>query len=102
MRLANIDGRAALLTPDGTIDLERATCGRFGPDIQGCYDHWQELVELAPFLAADGAVDPPTPSEVRLGNPVPRPRQVFAIGLNYAEHAAEVSVALPDELTVFT
>ena len=36
------------------------------------------------------------------GNPVPQPRQVFAIGLNYAAHAAEASLAVPDDLTVFT
>ena len=36
------------------------------------------------------------------GNPVPQPRQIFAIGLNYAAHAAEASLAVPEDLTVFT
>ena len=34
-----------------------------------------------------------------LGAPVPRPRQVFAIGLNYAEHAAEAGYP-PDSMPV--
>ena len=40
------------------------------------------------------------PSE--FGNPVPLPRQIFAIGLNYAAHAEEASLAVPEDLTVFT
>ena len=37
----------------------------------------------------------------KLDAPVPRPRQVFAIGLNYRAHAAEGSFSAPDEPTVF-
>jgi 2-keto-4-pentenoate hydratase/2-oxohepta-3-ene-1,7-dioic acid hydratase in catechol pathway len=33
---------------------------------------------------------------------VQRPRQVFAIGLNYLDHAAESGVKAPDSATVFT
>lgn len=38
---------------------------------------------------------------VRLLNPLPRPRIVFAIGLNYADHAAESGQAVPDFPVVF-
>jgi 2,4-diketo-3-deoxy-L-fuconate hydrolase len=41
------------------------------------------------------ATRPPTP-------PVPKPRQIFAIGLNYRAHAAESQFAVPDEPVVFT
>ncbi|WP_103384485.1 fumarylacetoacetate hydrolase family protein, partial [Pseudonocardia dioxanivorans] len=37
-----------------------------------------------------------------LGNPAPVPRQVFAIGLNYADHAAESAFAVPEHPPVFT
>jgi 2-keto-4-pentenoate hydratase/2-oxohepta-3-ene-1,7-dioic acid hydratase in catechol pathway len=40
--------------------------------------------------------------EEELGNPVPRPRQVFAIGLNYADHAAESKLSVPETPPVFT
>ena len=34
--------------------------------------------------------------------PVPRPRNCFAVGLNYADHAAESSLDLPENPLVFT
>jgi len=40
--------------------------------------------------------------ERRLGAPVPRPPQVFAIGLNYRDHAEEAGLELPESPMVFT
>jgi 2-keto-4-pentenoate hydratase/2-oxohepta-3-ene-1,7-dioic acid hydratase in catechol pathway len=40
-------------------------------------------------------------SEVTLLAPVPRPRAIFGIGLNYAAHAAETGAELPDAPMVF-
>jgi 2-keto-4-pentenoate hydratase/2-oxohepta-3-ene-1,7-dioic acid hydratase in catechol pathway len=40
--------------------------------------------------------------EATLGAPSPAPRQVFAIGLNYAGHAAESGMELPQVPAVFT
>jgi 2,4-didehydro-3-deoxy-L-rhamnonate hydrolase len=40
--------------------------------------------------------------EDALRNPVPRPHQVFAIGLNYRGHAAEAGAELPTVPAVFT
>ena len=37
-----------------------------------------------------------------LGAPVPRPRQVFALGLNYALHAREAGLELPPMPLAFT
>jgi 2-keto-4-pentenoate hydratase/2-oxohepta-3-ene-1,7-dioic acid hydratase in catechol pathway len=37
-----------------------------------------------------------------LGCPVPRPRQVFAIGLNYRSHAEESGMAVPEVPATFT
>ena len=38
----------------------------------------------------------------QLQAPVPRPPQVFGIGLNYKAHAEEGIFSVPDEPTVFT
>ncbi|KQV06257.1 fumarylacetoacetate hydrolase family protein [Leifsonia sp. Root112D2] len=89
MKIANLDGRAALITGGGATDVAAASDGRFGPDPQSLFDHWSAFTEWAstvelPDAAASAAID-----VEGLGAPVPRPRQVFAIGLNYAEHAAE-------------
>lgn len=84
------------------IDVSEETGGLFSPRIEECYERWDELLEVAATLG--GVTGRPlaevTPEE--FGNPAPKPRQVFAIGLNYAAHAAEASLAVPEELTVFT
>jgi 2-keto-4-pentenoate hydratase/2-oxohepta-3-ene-1,7-dioic acid hydratase in catechol pathway len=38
---------------------------------------------------------------VRLLEPVPRPRAIFCIGLNYAQHARETGMGLPEKPLVF-
>ena len=49
--------------------------------------------------AADGGAHPL--AEVTLLAPVPRPRAIFGIGLNYAAHAAETGAELPETPMVF-
>lgn len=99
MKLANLAGRAVLLGADGATDVASASGGRFGPDPQALFDDWQPFVEWASALQdADAAASDSFQIE-ELGAPVPRPRQVFAIGLNYAEHAAEAGYP-PDSLPV--
>jgi 2-keto-4-pentenoate hydratase/2-oxohepta-3-ene-1,7-dioic acid hydratase in catechol pathway len=96
MRLANISDRLSLITPAGeVVDVSQETGGRFSPRIQDCYDRWDELLEVASALqrtAGKPLADVPARD---FGNPAPHPRQVFAIGLNYADHAAEASLAVP-------
>ncbi len=48
---------------------------------------------------ADGPAHPL--SEVTLLAPVPQPRAIFGIGLNYAAHAAETGAQLPEAPMVF-
>lgn len=50
---------------------------------------------------ADVGALPDAPAGVRLGAPVARPRNVFAIGLNYADHARETGAAIPAEPILF-
>jgi len=52
-------------------------------------------------LAADPAALPAAPAGARLGAPVARPRNVFAIGLNYSDHAKETGAAIPAEPILF-
>jgi 2-keto-4-pentenoate hydratase/2-oxohepta-3-ene-1,7-dioic acid hydratase in catechol pathway len=89
MKLANIDGRAALVfTSNGdelALDVETASDGKWSSDPQAVYADWDGFVAWAATVEPGGvAFDRGT-----LGAPVPRPAQVFAIGINYAEHAAE-------------
>ena len=99
MKLANLGGRATVVTGAGGIDVERASNGRFGPDVQAIYDDWAAFRELAAgFDEANGEIV----DETMLRCPVPAPRQVFAIGLNYRAHAEESGMAVPDEPIVFS
>ena len=52
-------------------------------------------------LAAKPEALPDAPANVRLGAPVARPRNVFAIGLNYSDHAKETGAAIPSEPILF-
>ena len=100
MRLINFDGRLNLLTRAGAVDVGNASGGRFPADPQAVYDCWDGFIAWAESVPVDGtpavALNP-----ARLGPPVPRPRQIFAIGLNYAAHADESGFIEPDEPVVF-
>jgi 2-keto-4-pentenoate hydratase/2-oxohepta-3-ene-1,7-dioic acid hydratase in catechol pathway len=103
VRLANHDGRAVLvLTDDKGADVATASSGRFGPDLVALYPRWEEFVAWAasalPGLTPDVALD-----RALLASPSPAPSQVVAIGLNYADHAAETGFEPPSGLPpVFT
>jgi 2,4-didehydro-3-deoxy-L-rhamnonate hydrolase len=98
VKLANLDGRAALVLGDEIADIATASDGRFGPDPMGLYDEWDAFRDFA----ATVTVGTGPLIEADLRNPVPRPRQVFAIGLNYRNHAEESGMALPEVPIVFT
>jgi 2,4-diketo-3-deoxy-L-fuconate hydrolase len=104
VRIANLASRLVLVTPDGTraLDVQRASAGRFSADPQAVYDQWPEFAAWAAGtdLAATGLADTVPFAAEELGAPAPAPRQVLAIGLNYAEHAAESGFDVPDEPTV--
>lgn len=99
MRLANLDGRATIVTEGGGIDVHTASDGRFGPGLPAVFAEWGEFSAAAPGLLA-GPVAPI--DEARLGPPSPDPRQVFGIGLNYKAHAAETGAKLPRIPATFT
>lgn len=56
---------------------------------------------LAALAALDPAALPLVEGEVRYGVPVAGTRKFVAIGLNYADHAAESNLAVPEEPVVF-
>jgi 2-keto-4-pentenoate hydratase/2-oxohepta-3-ene-1,7-dioic acid hydratase in catechol pathway len=99
MRIGNLDGRLVLIDERRALDVETASDARFSSDPQAVYSRWDEFTEWASTQdAATGAV-----YEARdLAAAVPRPSQVFAIGLNYANHAGESGFAVPADPVVFT
>jgi 2,4-diketo-3-deoxy-L-fuconate hydrolase len=100
MRVGNLSDRLTLFTDEGAIDVEQASSGRFGADPQAVYDRWDEFTQWA---ARNQDSDQAKPFDMHdLGAPAPRPRQVFAIGVNYPAHAAEGGAEPPAALLVFT
>jgi 2-keto-4-pentenoate hydratase/2-oxohepta-3-ene-1,7-dioic acid hydratase in catechol pathway len=100
VRIANLAGRAVLVRGEsGAIDIAGASDDRFGPDPQALFDDWAAFAEWASKLEGADAAASESFEIDELGAPVPRPRQVFAIGLNYAEHAAEAGYP-PDSMPV--
>jgi 2,4-didehydro-3-deoxy-L-rhamnonate hydrolase len=98
VKLANIDGRAALVLGDEIADIATLSDGLFGPDPMRLYDDWDGFTAFAATVTSGTApLDKAT-----LANPVPRPRQVFAIGLNYRSHAEESGMVIPDVPATFT
>jgi 2-keto-4-pentenoate hydratase/2-oxohepta-3-ene-1,7-dioic acid hydratase in catechol pathway len=104
MRLANLGGRATLVVPgadDRGVDVAEASGGKFGPDVQGLYDDWDAfrafVADVDLTTVAHAPFDP-----AELNAPVPAPRQVFGIGLNYRSHAAESGMDLPTMPATFT
>lgn len=87
-----------VISESTAIDVAEASNERFGADPQLMYDRWDDLLSWAE--GANGEASSFEPGD--LGCPVPRPGQVFAIGLNYRDHASEANFAVPDSPTVFT
>ncbi len=99
MRLANLAGRAVLVRGSTALDIGTATAGRFGPDPLAVFARWAEFRDWA--ARVDFSKAEPFDSSQLLA-PVPNPSQIFAIGLNYADHADEAQLAHPEHLVVFT
>jgi 2-keto-4-pentenoate hydratase/2-oxohepta-3-ene-1,7-dioic acid hydratase in catechol pathway len=105
MRMANVEGRAAVVIGHELVDVADASKGRFGPSPGDVLAAGPAVRDWAAQLdpgGAGGAVVGRADHPHGWGPPVPTPRQVFGIGLNYRAHAAESGVAVPSAPVVFT
>ncbi|MGW2937719.1 fumarylacetoacetate hydrolase family protein [Streptomyces sp. NPDC001156] len=105
MRVAHINGRLALKGAEGYIDVAVASGGRFGPDPQAAFVDWDSFTgwagdTLTAGYTADARIE--LGVDAYWGAVVPRPTQIFAIGLNYRDHVAESGLQVPAEPAVFT
>ena len=97
MRVGNLDGRLVIVAGKAGreigYDVEKSSGGQFSADPQAVYDVWGAF---ATWAAAGQFTDGTPVRPEALGSPAPAPRQVFGIGLNYREHAAESGFDAPD------
>jgi 2-keto-4-pentenoate hydratase/2-oxohepta-3-ene-1,7-dioic acid hydratase in catechol pathway len=99
MRIGTLRGNAVLLSESKALDIAAASRGEFPADMLGLLGRWDVLRRWAATAGWEEAVDY-SPGE--LDAPVPHPRQVFAIALNYRPHAAEAGFVPPEVPLVFT
>ncbi|MGB3485790.1 MAG: fumarylacetoacetate hydrolase family protein [Mycobacterium sp.] len=85
----------------GPIDIHRASGGEFGPSMTSVLDRWDSFQSWCEAATPAAAVEPVLDSEPQLGPPVCEPRQIFAVGLNYADHAIEAKLATPTSPLIF-
>jgi len=101
VKVANIGHRAHLVEGGLCFDIAPASDGRFPADPQAVFARWQEISDWAAGNNP-GNGRPNQASELLPPVPRPRPRPIFAVGLNYLAHAAEARVDPPREPMVFT
>jgi 2,4-didehydro-3-deoxy-L-rhamnonate hydrolase len=100
-RFGNVEGRSALVDAnDDWFDAQRVSHGVISPDPMTAWLQLDELHRAADLLHdmdPDGAM-----SDADVRPPIPSPRSVFAVGLNYRSHAEESGLALPNAPLIFT
>jgi 2-keto-4-pentenoate hydratase/2-oxohepta-3-ene-1,7-dioic acid hydratase in catechol pathway len=104
MRFGNVGGRLQLVVGDGLVDVESASGGRLPANPLAALDEWDAVIEWAESSGAASGSAPDSPiAGAALQAPVPCPRQVFGVGLNYRAHVAEGAARdVPEEPAVFT
>lgn len=100
-RFANVAGRSALVDDDGQwFDASNVSSGAVSADPMVA---WRQLDEL--HRAARGLSDAAPGGLLEVADvrpPVPSPRSVFAVGLNYRSHVEESAMAPPPTPLIFT
>ena len=99
MRIANLRGRAVLVDGNSALDIADASDGKFGPAPLSILQEWDDFLQWASNAPVEKGV---AFNRADLGAPIPDPGQVFAIGLNYRDHADESKLGYPTDLVVFT
>jgi 2-keto-4-pentenoate hydratase/2-oxohepta-3-ene-1,7-dioic acid hydratase in catechol pathway len=103
-RLANVGNKAALAIGDNFYDINETSGGLIPSDPMLALQMQNELTHLSARIASNLDTVSPTGNlnNVELGPPVPRPRNSFAVGLNYRNHAKESGMDIPPAPMVFT
>ena len=87
-RFANVQGRSALVDADGRwFDASRLSQGVISADPMSGWLQQDELHRTSATISdavPDGAM-----SDADVRPPIPSPRSIFAVGLNYRSHADE-------------
>lgn len=92
--------RIGLVTGDGLIDLP-AHLPKLPREMVGLMSVWSQVRPSVEKLASTAKADHRL-SDVHLLAPVPRPRKIMAMGLNYRDHIEESGLPVPKQQTWFS
>lgn len=73
----------------------------FGQDYNEAFFGTNDPARLAEWLKVHADSCPDVSDSIRIGSCIARPSKIVCIGLNYAKHAAESGMAVPQEPVVF-
>ena len=99
-KLANIEGRAALVDGENYYDLETISNGKFSNDTSNALTNLVGLSELSEDLSKSepsGLLN-----DIKIDAPISAPKNCYAVGLNYRNHAEEAGMDIPSVPMVFT
>jgi 2,4-diketo-3-deoxy-L-fuconate hydrolase len=100
-RFANVAGRSALVDSAGRwFDGSRVSDGAISADPMAAWLQVEVLHRVSGTIdntEADGKL-----SDADVRPPIPSPRSVFAVGLNYQSHADESKMKVPNAPLIFT
>jgi 2-keto-4-pentenoate hydratase/2-oxohepta-3-ene-1,7-dioic acid hydratase in catechol pathway len=103
MRLVTFESNGqpcpGLLTPSGSV-LDLSTAG-FGTLLQLIEAGPDALAKLAGLAGNAQSSSQPSLESVKLLAPIPKPRKLICVGLNYRDHAAETGAEIPKVPTIF-
>jgi 2,4-didehydro-3-deoxy-L-rhamnonate hydrolase len=99
-KLGSIKERAVLISEDNYYDLETISEGKLSSSTLEALHHMDllnDLNENLNNLDATGAVD-----TINFDSPVSEPKNCYAVGLNYRNHAEEAGMQIPEVPMIFT
>ena len=99
-KLANISGRAALIDKDNFFDLETISEGLFDHETSNALSNLKDLHKLSAELSDKEATGSLENADFK--SPVSSPKNCYAVGLNYRNHAEEAGMEIPDVPMIFT
>ena len=92
----NEEKPGVLLTNGTKIDVSA-----FGQDYDEAFFGSNAIHKLQSWLENNQDSCPIVGDDVRLGPPLSRPSKIVCVGLNYAKHAAESGMDIPEEPVLF-
>ena len=82
-------------------DGKRIDVSGFGQDFDQNFFGKEGISQLKKWLQTHAKDCPVVADSMRLGPPLQRPSKIVCVGLNYAKHAAESGMAIPEEPVYF-